>query len=181
MFMFSEILLAALLIKSDIPPTSFGDSRQMLCAVQIEAINMQILGQYEKTYILSDPLSFEDDVVLIRRRYQEIKDAPLISDLNYFPDKHYISKCINFNKAYTENMLQKQMVNLHHREEYQDIIDENKRLLVIYEKVSDCYNSYNVYHQRMALKDLRCLIGEENFYNGKLPEYVTFWSFTDVK
>ena len=56
--------------------------------LQKVAISWEILDSREVRYVLTRPEDFAADLKLLRRRYQELSDAPPLCDCIRFPDRY---------------------------------------------------------------------------------------------
>jgi hypothetical protein len=61
-------------------------------------------------------------------------------------------------------------------------INETQQLYHVWDAVRDARcEFYYVTVRRQALLKLRGLIGENDYYEAKLPPYVPIWRFTEIK
>lgn len=147
-------------------------------AIQAVAVQLEILDPREVRYILARPEDFQADLNLLRRRYRELADAPLVSDSLRFPHREAINEMLSFNRAYRQYIDSRQSVELPHWWEHQATLQETEQLYQIWDTVRDSRcEYYYVTVRRQALKRLREQLGEHAYYSGQLPPYVPVWRF----
>lgn len=146
--------------------------------VQALGVQMEILDPREVRYILTRPEDFSSDSTLLRRRYRELADAPLLHDSLRLPDREAVNEMLSFNRAYRQNIDLRQALDLSRWWEHQATLQETEQLYQIWDTVRDARcEYYYVTVRRQALKRLRELVGEESYYSGQLPPYVPLWRF----
>jgi hypothetical protein len=60
-------------------------------------------------------------------------------------------------------------------------LEEIAFLYQIYDLVDDTVRSeYNLFRKRQSLHKIKQIIGEEDFYSGKLPPFVPIWRFSKI-
>jgi hypothetical protein len=99
----SYLLAASLLTTApDIPepPIDARDWPAVQEALQSLAVEWEILDPREVRYVLARHEDFDNDLNLLRRRYQELRDAPKLADAQRFPDRTTVSELLAFNRAY---------------------------------------------------------------------------------
>ena len=82
--------------------------------LQSVAIEWEILDPREIRYVLTRPEDFASDLKLLRRRYQDLKDAPPLVDCQRFPDRSTISDLLAFNRAYRQYLDNRQSLEMVH-------------------------------------------------------------------
>jgi hypothetical protein len=150
-------------------------------ALQQLAVQWEILDPREVRYMLTRPEEFRSDLNLLRRRYQDLGDAPGVHDCDRFPDRATISEMLAFNRAYRQHIDVRQPVERAHWWDYQAAIQETDHLYQVWETLRDARCEYYYVHaRRQYLKKLRELIGEDDYYTGKMPPYVPLWRFQQI-
>jgi hypothetical protein len=146
--------------------------------LQAVAIEWEILDPREVRYILTRSEDFASDLKLLRRRYQDLKDAPPLNDCNRFPDRSTISDLLAFNRAYRQHLDSRQSVDLVHGWEVRDALQEADSLYRVWDTARDARcDYYYVTVRRQALKRLREMVGAEAYYTSTLPPHVPVWRF----
>ena len=179
-----EVIAALALLTA--PPTNdehIPDPYQNVApAMQRVAVCLEILDPREARYILSRAEDFTSDTNLLRRRYQELKDAPWLVDSERFPKREEVNELLAFNRAYRQYIDLRQIVERSKWWEYQTILQETEQLYQIWDTVRDTRcEYYYVTVRRQAMLRLRDEIGKENYYAGILPPYVPLWRFQLLK
>jgi hypothetical protein len=151
-------------------------------AIQQLALAWELLDSREVSYMLVRRECFADDLRVLRQRYVELADAPLLHDAVWLPSRETISDLLAFNRAYRRQMELRQGVEIVRQEEYQVILNETDQLYYIWDAVRDARSEYYyISVRRGALKKLRTAIGEEAYYGGKLPPHVPLWRFQRIE
>src|SRR5947209_19765408 len=78
------------------PPPDPQDWPALQQAIQSLAVEWEILDPREARYVMARPEDWENDIALLRRRYQELKDAPRLCEAQRFPDKTTVSDLLAF-------------------------------------------------------------------------------------
>jgi hypothetical protein len=180
-----EYLLAMALLTA---PSDSGDPNAtpemfvvLRPALQGLAIQREVLDPREVRYILARPEDFAADLALLRRRCQDLANAPPLDDCLRFPDRGTINDFLSFNRAYRQHIDVRQPVELAHGWTLRAILQETDHLYQIWDTLRDARcDYYYVTVRRQALKRLRDLVGEEAYYSGSLPPYVPLWRFQAI-
>jgi hypothetical protein len=184
MFGIDYLLAVALLTTppdSDDPVLSLERCAAVRPILQKLAVEWEILDPREVRYKLTRTEDFASDLKELRRRYQELADAPALQDSARFPDRATISDLLAFNRAYRQHIDNRQAVELAHWWELREALQEADRLYHIWDTVRDARcDYYYVTVRRQALKRLRDLIGDEAYYSGNLPPHVPIWRFRRI-
>lgn len=177
----STFLIIVTLLTSPIDapvPCDLCPTRELRDAMQIVAVQWEILDPREVRYVLTREEDFEADVRLLRRRYHELLGAPSLSDGNRFPERGAISDMLAFNRAYRQSLDSRLAVELVRWWELQEAVQETDRLYAVWDLVRDARcDYYYVTVRRGALKRLRDMVGPELYYSGNMPPYVPLWRF----
>jgi hypothetical protein len=181
----TEILLAAALLvappESPLPSIPAEDFPAFRIAVHRLAVEWEILDVREMKNFLPRPQDLESDLNLLRRRYQDLKDAPHISDSRRFPERAIINEMLVFNRGFRKHLDDRQLLETDRAAFYRAAVSETDRLYQIWDAVRDsrCELFY-ITSRRQALKRLRSLIGQEAYYAGELPPHVPVWRFQEI-
>jgi hypothetical protein len=150
-------------------------------ALQALAVEWEVLDPKEVCYILARAEDFVADLLLVRRRFQELSQAPPLGDAQRFPDRNLVNELLTANRAYQQFLGVRQPVELAHWWELRAALQETERLYQVWDKVRDAHcEFYYVTVRRQALKDLRGLIGDDAYYSAKLPPSVPVWRYQHV-
>jgi len=150
--------------------------------LQAVAIQWEILDPREIRYVLTRPEDFASDLKLLRRRYQDLKDAPPLLDCQRFPDRSTISDLLAFNRAYRQYLDNRQSLEMVHTWEVRDALQEADHLYHVWDTARDARcDYYYVTVRRQALKRLREMVGVEAYYTSNLPPHVPVWRFQHIE
>jgi hypothetical protein len=145
------------------------------------AVDCEILDPREVRYVLNRPEEFNTDLALLRRRQQELADAPPLADGDRFPDRATINELLSFNRAYRQPIDVRQSMEPANWWALQKTLQETDSLYQLWDTVRDARcEYYYVSVRRQALKKLRQEVGGEAYYNGQLPPHVPLWRFRMV-
>jgi hypothetical protein len=181
----SALMAAALLVtppdtpEQPVTPEQWPAMQEQL---QTTAIAWEILDPREVRYVLARPEDFESDLNLLRRRYQDLADAPRVADSQRLPDRNTVNELLAFNRAYRRNLEARQPVELDRAEDLRAAQRETDRLYQVWDTVRDARcEFYYVTVRRQALKRLRELLGDGSFQDGNLPPFVPIWRFQEIR
>jgi hypothetical protein len=184
MFPFDYLLAAALLTASPEaaePTVSNDDYTRLQPTLQTLAVEWEILDAREVRYVLTRPEDFAADIKLLRRRWNDLADAPRLHDCLRFPERAVISDLLAFNRAYRQHLDTCMTVELVRWWELRESLQETDRLYQVWDTVRDARcDYYYVTVRRQALKRLREMLGEEAYYSGCLPPHVPVWRFQRI-
>lgn len=181
----SEFILAAMLLLSPLempdPEKSIQDEADLSPFVQAIALNFEILDLREHQYILLRSSDFQSDVKLLKKRYNELYDAPLVFDSIRFPDRLVIQEMLGFNRAYRHHLSARVHLEPAFGEDLHAVIKETDQLYQVWDYIRDSRcEYYYITVRRHALKKVLESIGTEAFYNGVYPPSVPTWRFAAI-
>jgi hypothetical protein len=182
----ADLILAAILLTTPpgIPEPTPPEDRwpALRDAVHQVAVEWEILDQRETRYVLARAEDFSTDLNMLRRRYQELADAPPAADGFRFPDRNVVNEMVRFNRAFRKHLDQRQQLEADRTDALRAVMWETDRLYSVWDAVRDARcEFYYVTVRRAALKKLRDLIGEEAYLAGRLPPNVPTWRFNEMK
>jgi hypothetical protein len=149
--------------------------------VQALALNWELLDPQECRYTLSRAEDFAGDLKLLRRRHQDLADAPPLGDSLRFPPRALVNELLSFNRAYKQHLDSRQSLEVTSWWELHETLQEVDRLYVIWDLVRDARcDIYYVSVRRQALRKLREAIGADAYYSGNLPPHVPIWRFARI-
>jgi len=163
------------------PPIDADEWPAVQEALQTLAVEWEILDPREVRYVLARQEDYDNDLNLLRRRYQELKDAPRLSDCTRFPDRGTVNDLLAFNRSYRRHLDGRQCVEHDRCFQLRTALKETDWLYQVWDSVRDARcEYYYITVRRQALKRLRCMIGQEGYMNGDLPPYVPLWRFQNA-
>lgn len=144
------------------------------------AIDWEILDGRETSYIFAKRSDFESDLNLLRRRYQDFKDAPRLEESNHLPERKVVNDLVQFNRAFRKHLVEKHILEQDRAEVYEAVMIETDRLYKVWDAVRDARcEFYYVTVRRQALMRLKEMLGEDDYYRVNLPPNVPIWRFTE--
>lgn len=178
----SDLLLAATLLSSPVgtPEQTPTEERwpAVRDAIHKVAIEWEIMDPREARYVMANRDDFDPDLNLLRKRRDELVDAPLLAACHRLPERHTVNELIQFNRDYRHHLEQRQAWELDRADLLADAIQETDRMYRQWDAVRDAQcDFYYVTVRRAALKKLRDSIGENAFKTGRMPPYVPDWLF----
>lgn len=170
-----NLMLALVLVTSN-PDSEVPNVSYLMPLVQQVAVQLEILDSREKKHIFVRTDDFVSDVKLIRRRYHELIDAPLLCDSIRFPNMEYLTEATELNRRYDYYLHERLYLDPRQSISMHEIMCENDRLYHIYDLARDAQQEYYyVESRREALQKLRDEIGPQAYYAGCLPAPVPVW------
>jgi hypothetical protein len=183
MFPYHHLLAAVLLTtppEAAPPPVSPEEFAALRPTVQALAVEWEILDPREVRHILVRPEDFSENLLLLRQRYADLADAPLLCDGLRFPDRATVSDLLAFNRAYRQQIDVRGPTSAD-AAEHRAALRETDELYQVWDTVRDARcEYYYVTVRRQALKKLRETLGDEAYYRGELPPFVPLWRFREV-
>jgi hypothetical protein len=174
----------ALLTASPETPIGADDAQTVECvrpALQQLAVQFEILDPREVKYFFSGPENYLSDLKLLRRRYQDLVDAPRANDAFRFPERNVVNDLLSFNRSFRQNLDARQAIETTREWELREALQETDRLYKIWDKLRDARcDYYYVTVRRQELKELRELVGDEAYFTGVMPPYVPIWRFQSL-
>ncbi len=185
MFPLDYVLAAALLATAPDPqenPPAMPEQHVVLkTMLQQVAINHEILDPREVRYILTRDEDFQSDLNLLRRRAQDLEDAPLLHECMRFPSRAQVTDLLAFNRAYRQHLEERRALEITSNWDYHETMTEVDRLYQIWDNIRDTRcDYYYITVRRQALKKVRDAVGVQAFYNGTFPPHVPVWRFQRI-
>lgn len=184
MFPYQYLLAAALLTQ---PAESPGPSPHpewyavLKEPLQTLAVEWEILDPREVRYVLARAEDFSSDLNLLRRRYQELGEAPPVDDSRRFPERTAVNELLTVNRAFRQHIDARQPGEPSRWWELRSALQETDTLYQVWDTVRDARcEYYYVTVRRQALQRLRELLGPDNYYAGALPPHVPMWRFQEI-
>ncbi len=182
----ADLMLAAILLTTPAGVAENAPSEDrwpaIRDAVHHTAMKWEILDPRETRYILARPEDFSADLNLLRRRYADLTDAPLVGDGGRFPDRAAVNELIRFNRAYRKHLDHRHELEFDRTESLRAVMRETDRLYQVWDAVRDARcEFYYVTVRRQALKKLKEMVGEDDYFAGVLPPNVPTWRFNELK
>jgi hypothetical protein len=151
-------------------------------ALHRTAIRFEILDERETRYVLARPDDFETDLDLLRRRYQDLRDAPRLEDADRLPAREAVNQLIQFNRTYRQHLEGRQAWEADRADVIGVALAETDRLYRVWDAVRDARcEFYYVTVRRQALKRLRESLGEQAYDTAELPPHVPAWRFLQAR
>ncbi len=181
-----DLILAAALIctppgvAEPVPPPELWPGTRD--AIHKLAVDWELLDFRETRYILARPDDFSADLNLLRRRYQELHDAPRVDDSFRFPERAAVNDLVRFNRAYRKHLDGLADLDVDRTETIRAVMRETDTLYQVWDACRDARcEFYYVTVRRQALKRLRDLVGEDAYARGELPPNVPLWRFQELR
>lgn len=175
------LLAAVLLLQPANEIVNFEDFYNARLAISMLAMSWEVLDERENRYVFHRLEDFKNDLNNIRRRIDELKDAPLVSDCYRFPSRPYINELLSFNRDYKQHLQFQQIstTNMLKWWCYEDAIQETEYFYQIWDTTRDAQSFYYyITVRRAALLRLKKALGDKDYYAGNLPPHVPINYFT---
>lgn len=179
--MFNLLLALSLLTASPDSPITVGADPIIMASLQAVAVRLEVMDPRELRYVLARLEDFQSDVKLLRRRFHDLRGAPLLIDSERFPNRDIVSQWLAQNRVYQSHLLVKQDIYKDFYWEYNNVINDNDWLYKVWDTVRDCRcEYYYVTVRRQALRKLIELVGPECYYSGVLPPPVPLYAYREM-
>ncbi len=180
-----DYLLAAALLTPPLGASEFDVGSEALPALRVPlqalALEWEILDPRETGHLLIRPGDFRSDLSLLRRRYHDLADAPHIYDAQRFPHPTTVNAYLAFNRAYRLQIDVGKSDDSPRGCHLRTALQKTDQLYEIWDTVRDSRCEHNnVTVRRHALKRLREMLGDEDYYAARLPPFVPLWRFHDM-
>jgi hypothetical protein len=143
--------------------------------VQEIALSLELLDPREARYVLSRHGDFHADVQLVRRRLDELRDAPFVADAWRFPPSEVACRHLSHNRTFHRNLTLRRDA-LGAQPGFDEALAETERLYKVWDAVRDaCSEFYYVSVRRQALAQVRLMIGDDAYHKGQLPPPTPGW------
>lgn len=147
-------------------------------AVHETAVKWEIMDKREERYMLACREDFQADLDILRKRYHELKDAPMLVDCHRLPDRKLSNDLIKFNRQFRTHLEERVVWEADRADLIDEAIKETDRCYRDWDAIRDAQcEFYYCSVRRAALKKYRDSIGEEAYNQGKFPSYVPEWRF----
>lgn len=155
---------------------------EMAREFQFVAIALEVMDVRECRYLLAKPEDWANDVACIRRRWQELYDAPLLEDVGRWPAREVANELLLFNREYKRQYLEVLLVLYPMDSQIERALDETEQLYLIWDSLRDARCEYYYTHiRRQALKRMRDKLGHELYQAGEMPPAVPVWRFGVIR
>ena len=183
MFAAAPILAFALLTASPtepVPAISAASWPELQANLRLLATQWQIFDPREDRLLRADDLA--QDLPVLRKRRNELIDAPNVHDSFRFPALPLAVECLSFNRAFRRTLERRLPLECDRTYEIKQVLRETDELYKVWDAVRDSQcQIYFISVRRQALKNLRNMIGPEAYYTGQLPPHVPLWRFEEIK
>lgn len=144
------------------------------------AIEWEILDPRETRYVFARLEDFEENLHLVRRRYQELQGAPRLADGQRFPDHRSVNDILGLNRAYRRHLEARYAMEHDRCACLRAALRETDHLYQVWDAVRDARcEYYYVTVRRQALRRLRTMLGSDDYATAALPPYVPVWRFEE--
>lgn len=144
------------------------------------AIDLEILDSRERGHLGDGFPLVDENVKILQSRYKDLKNAPQVADSLRLPARKVIHAYIGVNRGYYAHVVA--MMTPINSEEYDEIIKECDALYNFWDNVNDATNEYYyIYNRRLALKNIRDKMGEQDYYSSKWLPFVPLCRFQEIK
>jgi hypothetical protein len=182
----SDLILAAALLSAPAgtpeptpPESSWTATRD---AIHRVAIDWEVMDERESRYVMATRDDFQADLDLLRKRREELADAPRLADCRRLPPREVVNDFLRFNRAFRKTLEERAQWELDRASLFHSVMQETDRLYRQWDAVRDAQcDFYYVTVRRAALKKLRDAIGGDAFATGHMPPYVPDWRFAAVR
>lgn len=175
------LAIALITTSPEVPdPLPHPDDWEALSAALIaKSVELDLVDKGEIWHPFTDKDNWEFDLNGVRRRYQELKDAPPLSDAKWWPSQKELHGPRSFNLTYQFNLRQiRPTLSPYMEPVWVETMAETKALYALWDACDDAkIEHYSPRYRRLALKKLKDALSTEDYYAGRLPFYVPIHRF----
>jgi hypothetical protein len=182
----SDLILATMLLSAPVgtpeqvpPPDRW---QVMQASVHQVAIDWEILDGRETRYVLAKREDFQEDLDFLRKRRNDLDDAPKVGESDRLPSRQAVNDNIRFNRAYRKNLETRLLWESDRANVISEAIRETEKLYKMWDAMRDAKCEFHyVTVRRLALKKLKEMVGPEIYLTGEVPPYVPDWRFIAIQ
>lgn len=164
------------------PPELGSACKPWFPIMQALAISWQIMDEREVRFVLGRVEDFPSDMALLRRRSQDLRNAPPAGDAQRFPCREAVTQMLTFNREMRKTLEARLAFDAPQRKLYQQAIVELDQLHALWDTIRESRsNFYYVSVRRLALKKAKEAMGAANYFNGSYPPPVPAWIFQEIR
>jgi len=165
---------------NDVSSNSYSDP-EMRAALKKFAVSQEVLDPHETGHFLKDADSFADNVKVLRERHAELEDCPPLRDHMMFVERDLINDLLVFNSSYRTNLQQRASLCPVYEQDFHAAIREAESLYKTWDILRDAKcEFYYVLVRRRALRELKKVLGDKAYYEGRMPPHVPIWRFQKI-
>lgn len=143
----------------------------LVSPIRDRAIRDEVVDVKE-TWLLNRPSAVFYDLAAIAHSYEVHGGSPRLWELSRFPSWEEARVGVDASRAYRNYADNRGQVLLHHADHFRDATSSASRIHAIWEALQDATcDNYWVTQRRQALGYLRELLGDEDFYSGRMPAF----------
>mgnify|MGYP001619481123 CR=1 FL=1 len=149
-------------------------------SILIYMVRNEFLDHREMSHYFYSKKDFASDLDVMRRRREEFKDAPPLSDAIMLPPRNYAIELIQMNRSFAKHVEALSNWELDRSEFYNEVLSETNKLYKPWDYVRDAgCEFYYVTVRRDALRKLKTFLGEEAYAAKKMPHYLPLHRFNE--
>lgn len=104
-----------------------------------------------------------------------------LQDVHWLPDRQTLQALKSFNKDYRDHVEILMLIDTGNSCYWREVHRDAKRRWVILDLADDARNdNASPCYRRWAILELREMIGDDAFFNRRLPDPVPLWAFCEV-
>jgi hypothetical protein len=158
-----------------------GEYAHLGTALRQVALCWELIDPRERRCLRGQGGSFADDLKWLRRRHDELENAPRTGEAFRLPPLRVVKEGLQFNLAFRKTLASRaEGATGPTLEEAQGHLKELDRRHRIWGLMQDAHRAcYCVTARRRALRDLREAVGDEAFFRGEWPAVVPVEAFRE--
>lgn len=173
------VLMLSPAVPEQVPPLELWPQARV--SLQETAIEWELMDRRETSYLFALRDDFQADIDTIRRRREQLADAPRIGESLRLPDRSLLNERCAFNRKYRQHLEQRLELEPHLSAQIQEAIAETDQLYRMYDYARDARcEFYYLTVRRLALKRFRDSVTEDVFATMELPPSAPLWRFSEI-
>lgn len=152
----------------------------LMTPLREKAIRDEVMDRRE-TWVLSKPESFLEDLLWLGNQYDAAKDCPRMWELGRFPGYEEALASIEQSRAF-QSYADARHKLIPYRDVYREAWSQAQLPCQAWSHLRDARSEFSwVRTRRQSLKQLREILGDDDFYSGRMPPPAPLRFFQEVK
>lgn len=153
---------------------------KVIFALKDIALEEELTDSRENNYLFIKDEELTSDIRIIAGRFEQLKDSPLLAEVNKLPTLEECKNNLNFNRQYQKELDKHYRWNTVKRDILAEYISCNKKYAEFWQSAVDARSEffYTLPRRRALLKIVET-IGRENFNKGIFLKPVPYEQFFD--
>ena len=170
------LYVSALILCPVEPDVSSQQSPEIWEALKEISVSLELVGPHENW--ASD---FRSELRYVRHYWRTLQDAPRLADCNVLPAAWMVQDLCRVNEQYQCHLQNQQIIYPHRADDLGEVLREARQLYQVWDAVRRATGPTQAWaYRRRMLRQLRDMLGEDDYYAARLPPSVPLWRFKEI-